>query len=345
MSVKKDIFDYSEYVEVVAREADATAYPYFPSDQDFQRSAPRLLSRFKEVSTIIPPSMGLYVLDRFGENELHELVTMRVDLFNSMDPSKNSLQGSLTDWLGSKCYICGAHTVRVKDEVNGPHSAPHVKARACPRCGWWESENTVFLETELGSLSYDSYTLFRRAYLRDFAIFDNNAPLEALRVHLVRHPKDLNRISPRKLERLVGSIFSDFFSCETVHVGGPRDGGFDLLLLMSDTPALVQVKQRMDPKKSEAVSSIREFLGAMVLKGGRIGFFVSTARRFSPLAQEAANKAKTVVEKIELVDASKLIDMLKIVAPLSEPWRLHAHRLEDDVQSFEGYKKFKFITF
>ena len=100
LSVKKDIFDYSEYVEVVAREADATAYPYFPSDPDFQRSAPRLLSRFKEVSTIIPPSLSLYVLDRFGENELHELVTMRVDLFNSIDQSRKSLQGSLVDWPG-----------------------------------------------------------------------------------------------------------------------------------------------------------------------------------------------------------------------------------------------------
>ena len=233
----------------------------------------------------------------------------------------------------------------VRDEVRQGCSTPHVKARSCPRCGWWESENTVFLQNELGSLSYDSYTLFRRAYLRNFAIFDDDAPLAALRAHLVRHPKDLNRISPRKLEVLVGSIFSDFFSCETVHVGGPGDGGVDLLLLMGDTPALVQVKQRMDPKKAEAVSSIREFLGAMVLRGGRIGIFVSTARNFTTPAQEAANRASTVVTKMELVDAAKLIDMLKILAPHSEPWHHYAHQLDGEVQSFEGYKELKFISF
>ncbi|MGD0884325.1 MAG: restriction endonuclease [Thermodesulfovibrionales bacterium] len=343
------IFDYSKYVEVVAREADSTAYPYFPSDLDFENVAPRLLSQFKNVSKVIPSSLSSILMKHLGKSELSSLIEARITLFNSIEdisisPSDSSIHRALTDWMGSVCYVCKSPTHMVRDE-RGKHTIPHVKVRACPKCGWWESENTAHLRTGLGR-SYDSYTLLRRACLREFAIFDDEAPLDALRSHFRKHPKDLNRISPKKLEHLVGSIFEDYFSCEVIRVGGPGDGGFDLLLIMSENPAVVQVKQRIDPNKSEPVSSIREFVGAMMLSQKRVGFFVSSASKFSNKAQEAATKAESIcIEKLEIIDASRLIDILDIVSHKAEPWKKYAHSLDDKTPDFSKNNELKFLSY
>lgn len=343
------ILDYSQHVEVVGREADATAYPYYSSDRELQRVAPRLLSQFHEVSKVVPPSLSTFLLKRLGARDLANLLESRVSLFDAIEElavprNESSLKRTLVEWFGSVCYICRTPTTMVRDEA-GDSRIPHVQVRACPNCGWWESENHAVLKTGPGG-SYDSFTLLRRACLREFAIVDEAAPLDALRTHFLRHPGDLNRISPRKLEVLVGSVFSDFLSCEAVHVGGPGDGGYDLLLLMGDNPALVQVKQRVDARRTEPVASIREFLGAIVLADRRVGFFVSTARRFSRQARAAAAKATgTVVDRLDLIDGSKLMDMLKLVADKAEPWRLHAHSLADETQDFGRDQHVKFISF
>jgi hypothetical protein len=74
------ILDYSQYVEVVAREADATAYPYYPSDADIDRIEPRLLTNFHQISRTVPPSCNSFLLDSLGENELTSLLKDRVAL-------------------------------------------------------------------------------------------------------------------------------------------------------------------------------------------------------------------------------------------------------------------------
>lgn len=342
------ILDYSKYVEVVAREADSTAYPYFPSDLDFQHVAPRLLSQFRILSKVVPPSLSSIMLKGIGKSELSNLMNERVKLFDSIEEisvprSEGSISRALTDWLGSICYVCKSSTKIVRDELGG-HTTPHVKVRACPNCGWWESENFTYLETGPGS-SYDSYTFLRRACLREFAIIDDEAPLDALRFHLCKNPKDLNRISPKKLELLVGSVFSDYFSCEVIHVGGPRDGGFDLFLILSDNPAVVQVKQRIDPKKTEPVSSIREFLGAMVLSQKEIVFFVSSAAKFSKQAQDAAKRAEFLcIEKLEIIDATRLMDILKLASNEVELWIKYAHSINDETTDFSKMKEMKFLS-
>lgn len=128
-------------------------------------------------------------------------------------------------------------------------------------------------------------------------------------------------------------------------MGGPGDGGFDLILVMNDTPALIQVKQRLDPAKAEAVSSIREFIGALALAGSRIGFYVSSATHFSRASIDAANRASgAVVDRLELVDATRLIDILKLVAHKAEPWRMYAHARDQAVQDFRNDTIFKFIS-
>lgn len=343
------IFDYSKYVEVVAREADATAYPYFPSDLDFRHVAPRLLNQFKIVRSKVPPYWSNAFMKMLGLAELPDLIEQRVKLFDSIEKmsaprSEGSLERSLTDWLGSICYVCKSPTISVRDDL-GVTKTPHIKVRSCPNCGWWESENLAYLKIGSGK-SYDSYTLLRRACLREFAIFDDEAPLDALRSYLRKNPNALNKISPKKLELLVGSVFSDYFSCEVIHVGGPGDGGFDLFLILNDNPAVVQVKQRIDPKKAEPVRSIREFVGAMVLSEKKMGFFVSSAGKFSNQAKNAAKKAESLcIDKLEIIDAARLIDILKLVSEEDEPWKKYAHSLEDEIMDFSSLKNSKFISF
>jgi len=345
------ILDYSQHVEVVAREADATAYPYYPSDLDIKRSAPRLLSQVHALSRSVPLSFAGLLTSAINDQEVESLFEERLQLFDAIETFKSNFTSeekskhrTLSEWLGSVCYICGALTSIVRDESSDSR-VPHIKVRACSKCGWWESENTAFVKST-NSLSYDSFTLLRRACLREFAVLDDATPIEALRNHVIRHPRELNLISPRKLELLVCSVFSDYFSCEAVHVGGPGDGGYDLILLVGDNPALVQVKQRVDPNRAEPVASIREFLGAIMLAGAKTGFFVTSAGRFSGASQEAAERAsKTIVDKLELVDASKLIDILKMAAVNAEPWRLHAHSLTDELPDFTAAYQEKFVSF
>lgn len=333
------VLDYSESVEVVAREADATSYPNYPSDRDFQRTVPRLLSHFRELSGIVPSSWCGFLEKAQGDHDLSAFLKSRMDLFNSIEaltisPEEKSRKRLLSEWLGSICYVCRTPTELVRNEVGPGSQTPHIKVRACPSCGWWESENTAFLE--VNGLSYDSFTLLRRACLREFAIVDQSAPIDAIRGYLARNPNELNKLSPKKLELLVASVFSDFFQCEAIHVGGPADGGYDLVLLIGQQPALVQVKQRVSSETTEPVASIREFIGAMALSGHGMGFFVSTARRFSRYAKEAAVEAEEfIVDKLELVDASKLVDILKLVSHKCVPWRLYAHSMDEDIQIFQ----------
>jgi len=94
------------------------------------------------------------------------------------------------------------------------------------------------------------------------------------------------------------------------------------------------------------VSSIREFVGALVLAGKSVGFFVSTARRFSTWAKESAERASGItLKRLELVDASKLMDILRMVSDRVEPWTKYAHSLDEKSQDFGSSREAKLFGF
>jgi hypothetical protein len=345
MSPATPVLDYSRYVEVVGREANAAAYGYFPSEADLASTSSRLLSSFHRHRISSPPSLtsGRVGRVRLADPELSEAFAYRVGLFDAIEAfaipfDELSVHRALTDWMGAKCYICSRSTSIVRTEEKQGEGRL-VRVRACPSCGWWESENLAFLDVEPPRLiDYDSYTLLRRAVLREFAIVDEAAPLEAIRHHLHKHGADLNHLSPRQLERLVGTVFADFFDCEAVHVGGPGDGGLDLILLQSDCDAVVQVKQHTDPKKSEPVSTIRDFLGAMFLDERRVGLIVTTANAFSRQAREAVSKANnTLVERLDIVHGQRFLDILRATTVDKCPALVHGPTLDDPVPDFSSY--------
>ncbi len=166
------IFDYSRYVEVVGREADAVAYPYYPSDLDIEHTGTRLSRKLDDYWKRVPPSWFPFFPKTDQNRDLAEFVENRVDLFNMLECGANA-NGA---WVPN-CPVCGIPTKVVLD-VRAPGRIPHIVVDACQHCGWWQSENTAIVTSGKG-VSYDSYTLYRRAILREFKIFDDYAPLDA----------------------------------------------------------------------------------------------------------------------------------------------------------------------
>jgi hypothetical protein len=103
--------------------------------------------------------------------------------------------------------------------------------------------------------------------------------------------------------------------CEAIHVGGPNDGGIDVVLILGDRRYVVQTKRRAGTA-AESVASIREFVGAMVLADELRGIFVTTAQKFSTQATAAAALAvdRNVVEYIDLVDPGRLLAVCDLAA-------------------------------
>ncbi len=180
--------------------------------------------------------------------------------------------------------------------------------------------------------------------LREFAVDGSSVPIQSISRHLARNSTDLKAISPKTLELVVGSAFKEVMDCEAIHVGGPNDHGIDLILLDGERRYVVQVKRRESPDSAEAVSGIREFVGAMVIAQAVRGIFVTTAPKFSQQAKEAANKAEqtSLIERIELFDSSRLVDLLKLaVAKEPEPWTKAKSSLEGFPSSIQpGFSRF-----
>jgi hypothetical protein len=343
------VLDYSHHVEVVAQESYGAIHAYAPSDGDLARLSSRFARFFGHDHTMPTSSVGREVSPvPLRAHEVHAAIQSRVGLFNAIEDTTvpdtaNSLGRSLKDWMGSTCYLCSKPTTIVRDELADTHPK-QLRIRACSACGWWESEHLVYSRHSPDDEKYIVHRLLRRSLLREFAILDESAPIDAIRQHLLRHCGDLNRLSPRQLEKLVGSVFSDFFDCEALHVGGPGDGGVDLVLLLSDCNAVVQVKQRRDASRAESVSTIRDFLGAMLLGDTRVGFVVSTARTFSGHAVAAAAAAPPpVIERLELIDATRLLDILKLVSANTCPALVYGPSFADPVPDYSPESGFTLL--
>ncbi|MDP3281421.1 MAG: restriction endonuclease [Nitrosomonas sp.] len=294
----KSIFDYSHYVEVVDEEECGCGrlYPNGLLDHAKLIGAPG-----DGVFRYFPGDLGSQISAYFSE---------RLEVFG------------LVDWK-TNCPYCGT-PLSLAHEANRRHNSVfgQVAISVCSNCGWWESMDEATLEFGDGDW-YKSRTFRRRALLKEFSVGGSETPIHLLHQHLAKDRNAMYFISPSKLEHLVGRVFSEFMSCESIHLGGPGDGGIDLILVRGEQDYVVQVKRRASPESVESVSGIREFIGAMLLKGGNRGLFVTTAPRFSQPALAAAQVAldRKIVDKIELIDGNRLFDICKLTTPsCSKPW-------------------------
>jgi hypothetical protein len=301
------ILDYQDFVEMACLEEDAV-YSSQPSRIDVLHNAVRFIDSKEQPKN---PLAGT-------EEEFRRAVYC-------WQAFQNSRRTTFGKWYHlARCPHCDAILDCSTHEPHLPGGVMRfITTRICRNCGWWDAEEELKVRQEEQSTHYEAPSIHRRAILRQFDVAGCDVPIGSLREYLVRHPHSLTHISPRALERLVADVFRETMHCEAIHVGGPNDGGIDIVLIDGDRRYVVQTKRRMGGA-AEGVAGIREFVGAMVLAGELRGLYVSTAPRFSPSAIAAAGLAaeRGLVEYIDLVDPKRLIDVCKLAVTSSgELWQ------------------------
>jgi len=184
----------------------------------------------------------------------------------------------------------------------------------CERCGWWHGRTIRNHVSETLVSRTVKTTQVYEAILKSFPVDSLEIPTDELRRHLDKHPVDLSRIAPTKLELLLQSVYRDFFACEVRHVGGPGDRGIDLYVIDAEVPFIVQVKRRGNTAIAESVATVRELLGAMIENGVYSGHIVTTAQRFSPRAVELSESPnlERLDMQLELLALEDLKSMLRV---------------------------------
>jgi hypothetical protein len=184
-----------------------------------------------------------------------------------------------------------------------------VRVAICEICGWW-------MAVEDADQCNDGNANGVCGILESFDPGSASVPLQVLAEELPRQLERIHDVHPRRMQELIGSVLSGVYACEVHQVGFSRDGGVDLLLLTADKPIAVQVKRRQSATRAEAVSGIREFIGATLLGRHRDVMYVTTAPRFSPDAKAAANSAVELqlVRSFNLIARSELSALLRTVA-------------------------------
>ena len=217
------------------------------------------------------------------------------------------------------CTFCATKIEKIENETFQESMHRDYCLWYCQNCRFWQAR---------------LYSAFRAcmpppdnwAYISKLREFDTNLPEGCeteLALHIRRHPDLLHFFNPRRFEKFVADVFrANYTNAEVLHVGKPGDGGIDVLLIEARGEQwLIQVKRRGSQKSSEGVSTIRDILGAMVVKGVRKGIVVSTVERFSPNARQDTVKAKTgpFGMTVELVDKDIFNKMLDPILP-DRPW-------------------------
>ena len=190
----------------------------------------------------------------------------------------------------------------------------------CDKCGWWQYSYQNQSDAVIDGIAA-SDLLIASATLRTFDTGDKSVPIQVLSQYINEHPDKIYSIHDKAMERLVQSVFRDFYLCD---VGKSHDGGKDLIMIDSGIKTFVQVKRRMSKDKVEPVREIRDLLGAAYSEDVRSCVFVSTADHFSSEAQKLAKDMVEVrkCDRFELIDCKQFIEMLKLTRKdYPETWR------------------------
>ena|GEM_PF-5161205 len=186
--------------------------------------------------------------------------------------------------------------------------------RLCTNCGFWRASNEQTRGIARGMCS-----TYAAAVQRVFPLDAPDAPLRELFEYLRRNPERLAQVNPKKFEKVVGECFrANWAPVEVKYVGGPADGGTDVLLIMVDqTRWLIQCKRRASLKASEGVRVVRELLGTLRAEDELRGIVVSTANHFTYQARQLAQRPNLMEAgyRIELYDLGVLREML-VGAPM-----------------------------
>jgi hypothetical protein len=220
----------------------------------------------------------------------------------------------ITITVPSRCLFCHGNLTFAGE----PWWVIHCKDE---ECGWWmhtpppvpEGWHTL---THAGKWSV----------IKNFDIDDAHFPTHLLADFLKRHPGSLVHTNATAFEKLVLSLLKEVSDIsEVIHVGGPGDGGRDLIgVLKNGEPFLVEIKRRQKIYKAESVDTVRRLVGVMIRDGYRAGMIVSTAKKFSPDAQTfAISDDKSLADYwVGLRSYDDIVSWLQISRTV-EPWQTH----------------------
>lgn len=166
---------------------------------------------------------------------------------------------------------------------------------------------------------------------------------EYLVSHLKKHPDQLPNIGPKRAEKFVMDLLSDYLNCEVKNVGGYKDKGIDGYIIKGDEiSSIVQIKWRENMNGAESVKVIREVAGTLLARGIPSGILVSNKDHFSKDAIEDANLiSKNEINKLgtmqlQLMDYHNILDMLEI----SNTKLTDKMRIEDWINFEQGHHVF-----
>ena len=248
-------------------------------------------------------------------------------VLNGFDVADAEKQELIHEWLYSSsrardggCPGCGSplHWADKDGLATVDGEPPHyhsIYAAECHYCTFW---NLSMAEGDKNDdcLNPWSPSAWYISKVREFDSIPEHCHAEMAQ-HLRRHPSLWHSMSPERLEKLVAAVYkANYCDAEVLHVGRPSDGGVDVVFVDSGSKQwLIQVKRRENPASSEEVSTLRNLLGAMVLRDSRYGIVVSTADHFTYQALRAKGRAHEVGYEVSLVDRGKLARMIDPLLP------------------------------
>jgi len=319
------ILNYSDFIEMTCKE-EVGVYRNDLSRNKIEKSSAKYINQIEK------PSNPFEIDYKYYEFAVS-------NLWNYYNCSRRNTFG---DWFYLKnCPYCKNEITNLKIQNDySDFDFKEVYVGLCKNCGWWETDEDLYFDEEENV----GRSIHRRSILKEFDFYGTETPVDILQEYIVRHPNKLNDITPIKLEKLVTSVFKDFFNCEAIHVGGTNDKGIDVILINGDSQCAIQVKRRANISKTESVKNIREFLGAMVLNSYIKGIFVTTAHKFSQQAIIAADEIPNLcnIEYLNLIDAKRLIHIFQGTNKLDIPnWKKNASTRKTIIDSINyGFDKF-----
>lgn len=195
----------------------------------------------------------------------------------------------------------------------------------CENCGFWKAISIG----NLGGFRDGWPASARRGIAKTYNVQSINVPINDLRRFLRKNPKHLANVNPFVFEELMlDCLKSAFPSCEVIKVGGRRDKGIDLIMVLTDNETyFVQVKRRSNIEKNEGVDVVRKLNGVLFRDNIAKGLVISTARNFTADAMEetwvkSKRGDQCYWQSIELYGYDDIVKWLNLPSKNPyEPWK------------------------
>lgn len=201
-----------------------------------------------------------------------------------------------------------------------------VHTSHCGKCGWWTCKE------ELEESAFNEQCEMTRLYEGIIYRFETDlidVPVSFLRSEIKSGTLNLSALSIADCERVVGSIFQDYFQCEAYHVGGPGDEGIDYILLAGDRNILLQIKRRSDPSETELPRVVRELIGTLVFHGENHGILATTGKGITEKQRSNLLKRQLANLRIDVFGQREIMDLLNL-PQVSRPWEIAAEKILAD---------------